>query len=65
VAAAAVSLVAYGATAIALSQVYQGVSGIPAVDLVPTWADVEIVGRRVRDAARHVVPRARPGRTGA
>jgi len=65
VAAAAVSLVAYGGTAIALSRVYQDVSGIPAVDLVPTWADVELVGRRVRDAARRLVPRARPGRTGA
>lgn len=65
VGAAAVSLVAYGGTAIVLSQVYQDVSGIPAVDLVPTWADVELVGRQVRDAARRLVSRARPGRTGA
>jgi Membrane protein involved in the export of O-antigen and teichoic acid len=65
VGAAAVSLVAYGATAFALARAYRDVSGIPAMDLVPTRADVGLVGRRLRDAARRLAWRGKPGRTGA
>jgi stage V sporulation protein B len=65
VGAAAVSLVAYGATAIALSQAYRIVTGIPAMELVPTGADVELVGHRVRDAARQFPWHVGQGRTGA
>jgi len=62
-AAAVVSLVAYGATAFALGRAYRDVSGIPAMDLVPTMVDVRLVGRRLTDAARRLAGRPDPGRT--
>jgi len=65
VGAAAVSLVAYGATAFTLARAYRDLSGIPATDLIPTSADVGLVGRRLRDAARHLVGRYKPGRSKA
>ena len=65
VGAAAVSLVAYSATAIALAWTYRDVSGVPAMDLVPTIADVRIVGRQLRQVGLHLAGRGTPGRTRA
>lgn len=65
VGAAAVSLVAYGATAIALAQAYRNVSGVPAMDLVPRTADVRLVGLQLRDAGLRLAGRGDQGRTGA
>lgn len=64
VGAAAVSLVAYAATAIALAMAYHNVSGVPAMDLIPTTTDVRLVGRQLRDASLRLAGRS-VGSTGA
>ena len=63
--AATVSLVAYGATAIALARAYHNVSGVPAMDLVPRVADVLLVGRQLRSAGLRLAGRGEPGGTEA
>lgn len=56
VAAAAVSLVAYVATAVTLALVYRRVSGNRALELVPTIGDIGLVGRQIRNASRRPRP---------
>ncbi len=63
--AAAVSLVAYAATASALARAYHATSGTPALDLVPRVADVRLVGHRLLEGGKRLVGGRRPGRTSA
>lgn len=58
VAAAVVSVVSYGATAIALARAYRQVSGIAAMELTPRLGDVGRVIRQIRNAVRGLT---RPG----
>lgn len=64
VAAAVVSLVAYGTTAVTLALVYRLVSGIRALELVPTVGDVGLVGRQMRNASRRLARASGPAEPG-
>jgi O-antigen/teichoic acid export membrane protein len=64
VAAAVVSLVAYGTTAVTLAHVYRHVSGIRALELVPSVGDVGLVGRQMRNAGRRLARSSGPAEPG-